>query len=84
MRVSSHLAQGNYGTAAHAAYLMLLDEGSNSGVISIPFSTAFEMSKTVNVAAEDSQRDSSPKSMPETMVVSSINAKNTDIPGQKL
>ena len=49
-------------------YLILFGEGSNSGVISTPFSTAFEMSKTVNDAAEVSQRDSSEKSIPETMV----------------
>lgn len=69
MRVSSHLAQRNHETAARVAYLILWDEGSNSGVISTPFSTAFEMSKTANVAAEASQRDSSPKSMPEVITL---------------
>jgi len=62
------LAKGNYKAATPGAYLILWDEGSTSGVISTPFTTAFEMLKTANDATAESQRDSFATCMPGTIV----------------
>jgi len=53
-------------TAIPEAYLIVWDEGSTSGVISTPFSTAFDMSKTANDATTDNQMVSFAICRPET------------------
>lgn len=66
--VSLQLTEGNHTTAFPGAYLILWDDGSTSGVISTPFTTAFEMLKTANDATAESQRDSFAICRPETIV----------------
>jgi len=48
----------------YATYLIVPDEGSTSGVISIPFSTTFEMSNVASDIAADIQTDASARWRP--------------------